>query len=155
MGGVPPETCRASYKYEIKRWYTVASCWDFYVNYIYYDARIHEQHRCTDWRSCRVCYIHFLRTKLHGVRSEQPWKSTSSILFALSCGSPIRTGTLSVLFIAFKTWWGRALQKWRNKEGGNLQSTQSYVESVSQGHSTLSNVFFAERGKKVNLEYSL
>jgi len=32
MGGVSPETCRASYKYEIKFWYTVASCWIFYVN---------------------------------------------------------------------------------------------------------------------------
>jgi len=32
MGGVSPETCWASYKYEIKFWYTVASCWIFYVN---------------------------------------------------------------------------------------------------------------------------
>ena len=30
MGGVSPETCRASYKYEIiKFWYIVASCWIF------------------------------------------------------------------------------------------------------------------------------
>jgi hypothetical protein len=30
MGGVSPETCWASYKYEIiKFWYTVASCWIF------------------------------------------------------------------------------------------------------------------------------
>jgi hypothetical protein len=28
-----PETCWASYKYEIKFWYTVASCWIFFVNY--------------------------------------------------------------------------------------------------------------------------
>jgi hypothetical protein len=33
MGGVSLETCSASYKYEIKFWYTVASCWIFYVNY--------------------------------------------------------------------------------------------------------------------------
>jgi len=33
MGGVSPETCWASHKYEIKFWYTVASCWIFYVNY--------------------------------------------------------------------------------------------------------------------------
>jgi len=33
MDGVSPETCWASYKYEIKFWYTVASCWIFYVNY--------------------------------------------------------------------------------------------------------------------------
>ena len=32
MGGVSPETCWASYKYEIKFWYTVASCWIFYMN---------------------------------------------------------------------------------------------------------------------------
>jgi len=33
MGGVSPETCWASYKYEIKFSYTIASCWIFYVNY--------------------------------------------------------------------------------------------------------------------------
>jgi len=33
MGGVSPETCWASYKYEIKFWYTVAFCWIFFVNY--------------------------------------------------------------------------------------------------------------------------
>jgi hypothetical protein len=33
MGDVSPETCWASYKYEIKFWYTVASCWIFYTNY--------------------------------------------------------------------------------------------------------------------------
>ena len=27
MGGVSPETCWVSYKYEIKFWYTDASCW--------------------------------------------------------------------------------------------------------------------------------
>ena len=32
MGGVSPETCWASYKYEIKFWYTVASCWIFYLD---------------------------------------------------------------------------------------------------------------------------
>jgi hypothetical protein len=32
MGGVSPETCWASYKYEIKFWYTVASCWIFYIS---------------------------------------------------------------------------------------------------------------------------
>jgi hypothetical protein len=31
MGGVSPETCSASCKYEIKFWYTVASCWISYV----------------------------------------------------------------------------------------------------------------------------
>ena len=33
MGGVSPETCWASYKHEITFWYTVASCWIFFVNY--------------------------------------------------------------------------------------------------------------------------
>jgi len=42
MGGVSPETCWASYKYEIiKFWYIVASCWIFLYKF-YYDARIHE-----------------------------------------------------------------------------------------------------------------
>jgi hypothetical protein len=31
MGGVSPETCWAPYKYEIKFWYTAASCWIFFV----------------------------------------------------------------------------------------------------------------------------
>jgi hypothetical protein len=33
MGGILPETCWASYKYEIKFRYTVESCWIFLVNY--------------------------------------------------------------------------------------------------------------------------
>jgi hypothetical protein len=32
MGGVLPQTCWASYKYGIKSWYTVASCWIFFMN---------------------------------------------------------------------------------------------------------------------------
>ena len=44
MGGVSPETCWASYKYGImKFWYIVASCWIFLYE-LYYDARIHERH---------------------------------------------------------------------------------------------------------------
>jgi hypothetical protein len=39
MGGVSPETCWASYKYWIiKFWYTVASCWIFLYE-LYCDAR--------------------------------------------------------------------------------------------------------------------
>jgi len=42
MGGVSPETCWASYKYEIiKFWYIVAFCWIFLYE-LYYDGRIHE-----------------------------------------------------------------------------------------------------------------
>jgi len=42
MGGVSPETCWASYKYGImKFWYTVASCWIFLYE-LCYDAWIHE-----------------------------------------------------------------------------------------------------------------
>jgi hypothetical protein len=33
IGGVSPEMCWASHKYEIKFWYTVATCWIFFVNY--------------------------------------------------------------------------------------------------------------------------
>ena len=43
MGGVSPETCWASYKYGIiKFWYIVASCWIFLYE-LYYDVRIHER----------------------------------------------------------------------------------------------------------------
>jgi hypothetical protein len=42
MDGVSPETCWASYKYGIiKFWYIVASCWIFLYE-LYCDARIHE-----------------------------------------------------------------------------------------------------------------
>jgi len=44
MGGVSPETCRASYKYGIIKFcYIVASCW-ICLYELYYDARIHEHH---------------------------------------------------------------------------------------------------------------
>ena len=46
MGGLSPETCWASYKYGIiKYWYNVAFCWLFLYE-LYYDARIHEHQ---DW----------------------------------------------------------------------------------------------------------
>jgi len=44
MSGVSPETCWASYKYGIiKFWYIVASGWIFLYG-LYYEARIHEPH---------------------------------------------------------------------------------------------------------------
>jgi len=44
MGDVSPETCRASYKCGIiKFWHIVASCWIFIYKF-YYDTRIHEHH---------------------------------------------------------------------------------------------------------------
>jgi len=46
MGGVSPNTCWASYKYGItKFWYTVASCWIFLYE-LYCDVRIHK-HQCS------------------------------------------------------------------------------------------------------------
>jgi hypothetical protein len=53
MGGVSPETCWASYRYGIiKFWYIVASCWIFLYEF-YYDARIHEHpdymYSCLSW----------------------------------------------------------------------------------------------------------
>jgi len=66
MGGVLPETCWASYKYGIiKFWYIVESCWIFLYE-LYYDARIHERqtnksvglqdrterYSCSDVRQC-------------------------------------------------------------------------------------------------------
>lgn len=97
-----------------------------------------EKHSCADWRSCRVYYIHFLRTKLHGVRSEQPWEGHKFNFICTFVSIQTQTGTVSVLFIAVKTGRDRALQKWRNKEGGDLQSSLSCVGSVSQGRSKLS-----------------
>ena len=56
MGGVSPETCWASYKYGIiKFWYIVASCWIFLYE-LYYDARIHEHHRCYKF-ICRSSWL--------------------------------------------------------------------------------------------------
>jgi len=53
MGGVSPETCWASYKYEIKFWYTVASCWIFFVNYTMMHGSTNIKH--TYNRSCIQC----------------------------------------------------------------------------------------------------
>ena len=48
MGSVSPETCWASCKYGIiKFWYIVTSCWIFLYEF-YYDARIHEHHRYSE-----------------------------------------------------------------------------------------------------------
>jgi hypothetical protein len=53
MGGVSPETCWASYKYEVKFWYTVASCWIFFVNYTMMHGSTNIKLMCT---SCVICY---------------------------------------------------------------------------------------------------
>jgi len=46
MGGMSPETCWASYKYGIiKFWYIVVSCWIFPYE-SFYDARIHRRQDC-------------------------------------------------------------------------------------------------------------
>jgi hypothetical protein len=50
MGDVSPETCWASYKYGIiKFWYIVASCW-IYLYELYYDAWIHER-QVNNWET--------------------------------------------------------------------------------------------------------
>jgi hypothetical protein len=52
MGGMLPETCWASYKYGIiKFWYIVASCWIFLYE-LYYNVRIHERQV-----TCRLFYV--------------------------------------------------------------------------------------------------
>jgi len=51
MNGVSPETCWASYKYGIvKFWYSVVYCWIF-LSELYYDARIHEHQVSGHWWS--------------------------------------------------------------------------------------------------------
>ena len=60
MGGVSPETCWASYKYEIKFWYTVASCWIFFYvkctvkNAAFYDASPQNSICVVDQKSCKA-----------------------------------------------------------------------------------------------------
>jgi hypothetical protein len=49
MGGVLPKTCWASYKYEIKFWYNVASCWIFYVNYTMIHGSMNIMHDMMLW----------------------------------------------------------------------------------------------------------
>jgi hypothetical protein len=59
MVDVAPETCWASYKYEImKFWYIVATCWIFLYG-LYYDARIHEHQVGIKLR------FHFIAIKFH------------------------------------------------------------------------------------------
>jgi len=60
MGGVSPETCWASYKCGIiKFWYILASCWIFLYE-LYYDARIHEHQAYT---GCNF-WFEYVRFKL-------------------------------------------------------------------------------------------
>jgi hypothetical protein len=55
MGGVSPETCWASYKYGIiKFWYMVASC-RISLYELYYDAPIHEHQAGTAVHSGWLC----------------------------------------------------------------------------------------------------
>jgi len=66
-GGVSPETCWASYKYGIiKFWYIVASCWIFLYE-LYYGARIHEYqvHKC---RCCNTKCVYATRNSQWGLR---------------------------------------------------------------------------------------
>jgi hypothetical protein len=58
MGGVSLETCSASYKYEIRFGYTVASCWIFYVNYTM-------MHGSTNIKLCGQT-VEFLKLKTSG-----------------------------------------------------------------------------------------
>jgi len=51
MGGMSPETCWASYKYEIKFWYTAASCWIFYVNHNSCYFPKHHKVAFSDWKA--------------------------------------------------------------------------------------------------------
>jgi len=62
MGGVAPETCWASYKYGIiKFWYIVASCWTFLYE-LYYGALIHEH---------RVISIYVSRLEVEQMASKE------------------------------------------------------------------------------------
>jgi len=48
--GVLPETCCVLHKYELKFWYTVASCWIFFVNYT-------TMHRSTNIKSAWITHL--------------------------------------------------------------------------------------------------
>jgi hypothetical protein len=89
MGGMSPETCWASYKYEIKFWYTVASCWIFYTNYvtsswaIFFSFHIHSAWqrpattRPTTLPACKTrgCQCSFRLLMMDDVSPETCWAS--------------------------------------------------------------------------------
>jgi hypothetical protein len=57
MGGVSLETCRASYKYEIKFWYTVASCWMLFVKVLLFELEVNF--------CCQILTLHQPKYTLH------------------------------------------------------------------------------------------
>ena len=90
MGGVSPETCWASYKYGIiKFWYIVAFCWIF-IYELYYDARIHEHQSVSVLCLCLSVWIHKMKLtgtlqslltwyqrQKHVVPGVEPWSPSS------------------------------------------------------------------------------
>jgi len=86
MGGVSPETCWATYKYEIKFWYTVASFWNFYTNYTMINGSTSIKLK----RATHVFHYHSL-----------PLISKSSIWNVNSSGTLIIRRTLPATLAAF------------------------------------------------------
>jgi hypothetical protein len=87
-GCVSPETCWASYKYEIKFWYTIVSCWIFYVNYTM-------MHGSTNIKQLLYSIIslgmHLLRNNLTKMKVRAPVCAWIKILlFPASCRTQLR-----------------------------------------------------------------
>jgi hypothetical protein len=83
IGGVSPETCWASYKYEIKFWHTVAFCWIFYMNYFLF-IWSSKSHR--DWMPCICAAYHYIIQHMHSVLHHL-WHISTPTCFGLGVPS--------------------------------------------------------------------
>jgi hypothetical protein len=105
MGGVSPETCGASYKYEIKFGYTVASCWIFFVNYtmMHGSTNIKNDVPKTDHpknlKTLHVRYFVCWNPPLDRMLSQlDPLHKLTSLFFYIPC-------TLNIIFLSTPSYY--------------------------------------------------
>jgi hypothetical protein len=93
IGGVSPETRWASYKYEIKFWCPVASCWIFCMNYVIATSLTATSSATNP--TCTVCEIQ--------PRRPQCWTGDSphELWHCLNYCSPGRTAVLQLFDTSF------------------------------------------------------
>jgi hypothetical protein len=85
MGGVSPETCWASYKYEIKFWYTVACCWISYVKVIILKKKNHIPGGNNCQQTASSATNQYRSTELHLQTSDLKLCLCSTVLLISSC----------------------------------------------------------------------
>jgi len=117
IGGMSPETCWASFKYGIKFWCTVASCWIFYVNYTMMHWSTNIKFHFIFSRCAVVNVFPMLGTNSVYVRSYATWNSKKKHPVLAFCflvrrrelrqqrSSFSGTLTLTLILLTWRIWW--------------------------------------------------